>query len=115
MRRVPVGQLRERIRDIVTVSADDSLHRAAELMATHGISDLIAVQPETGFPVGVVSALGLTAVAASQPALYEGAPDRRAALVGMAFVTKDLSDDELSGLLIKGWSKQVDYLACASR
>ena len=63
----PVGQLRERIRDIVTVSADEGLHRAVELMATHGIGDLIAVQPETGFSVGVVSALGLTAVAASSP------------------------------------------------
>ena len=49
------------------MSADGGLYRAAELMATHGISDLIAVQPETGFSVGVVSALGLTAVAASGP------------------------------------------------
>ncbi len=54
-------------RDVVTIPTDEGLARAAELMATHGVSHLIAVQPETGAPVGVVSALGLTAVAAANP------------------------------------------------
>jgi CBS domain-containing protein len=52
-------------RDVVTIAADASLREAAEVMAGHGISHLVAVQPETGQPVGVISALGLTTVAAS--------------------------------------------------
>ena len=54
-------------RDVLTIPSDASLRDAADLMARHGVSHLIAVQPETGQPVGVVSALGLTTVAASSP------------------------------------------------
>jgi len=54
-------------RDVITIPANASLHEAAEVMAGHGVSHLIAVQPETDQPVGVVSALGLTMVAASSP------------------------------------------------
>ena len=49
---------------LVTVDTEASLERAAALMAEHGISHLIAVQPETQRPVGVVSARGIAAAAA---------------------------------------------------
>jgi CBS domain-containing protein len=51
--------------DLITVSAGESLARAAELMAQNQVSHLIATQPETGHPVGVISALGLTVVLAT--------------------------------------------------
>lgn len=50
---------------LVTVPADETLERAAELMSEHQVSHLMAVQPETGRPVGVISALGLAAVVAA--------------------------------------------------
>jgi CBS domain-containing protein len=50
--------------DLVTVASNESLVRAAQLMAEHGISHLLAVQPETGRPVGVISALGIANVIA---------------------------------------------------
>jgi AcrR family transcriptional regulator len=36
---------------------------------------------------------------------------RAAALVGLRFLMEDVVDDELAGLLVTGWTKQVDYLA----
>lgn len=54
-------------RDVLTIPSDASLRDAADLMARHGVSHLVAVQPETDQPVGVVSALGLTTVAAGSP------------------------------------------------
>jgi CBS domain-containing protein len=48
----------------VTVAADDSLARAAELMAEHEVSHLIVIQPHSGHPVGVLSALDLAGVLA---------------------------------------------------
>ena len=51
--------------DLVTVSVDESLETASKLMAEHGCTHLLAVQPETGQPAGVVSALGLAAVIAA--------------------------------------------------
>jgi CBS domain-containing protein len=53
--------------EVLTIPSDASLHEAAGVMAEHRVSHLIAVQPETGDPVGVVSAMGLTTVAASSP------------------------------------------------
>jgi CBS domain-containing protein len=50
--------------DLVTVEANESLVKAAQLMADHGVSHLVAVQPETGRPVGVISALGIANVIA---------------------------------------------------
>jgi CBS domain-containing protein len=50
---------------LVTVRADESLERAAKLMDEHRVSHLMAVQPETGRPVGVISALGLATVVAA--------------------------------------------------
>jgi AcrR family transcriptional regulator len=37
--------------------------------------------------------------------------DRAAALVGLRLLMEDVFDDQLAGLLIEGWTKQVDYLA----
>jgi CBS domain-containing protein len=51
--------------DLVTVSSGESLARAAELMAEHGVTHLIAVQPDTGQPAGVISARGIAAALAS--------------------------------------------------
>jgi CBS domain-containing protein len=51
--------------ELVTVSASESLEQAARLMDKHGVAHLVAVQPETGRPVGVISASGLAAVLAA--------------------------------------------------
>ena len=51
--------------DLVTVPVDESLETAAKLMSEHTCTHLLAVQPETGQPAGVVSALGLAAVLAA--------------------------------------------------
>jgi CBS domain-containing protein len=48
----------------VTVAADDSLERAAQLMAEHQVSHLVVIQPHSGNPVGVLSALDLAGVLA---------------------------------------------------
>jgi CBS domain-containing protein len=49
----------------VTVAADESLERAAQLMAEHQVSHLVVIQPHPGHPVGVLSALDLAGVLAS--------------------------------------------------
>jgi CBS domain-containing protein len=48
----------------VTVAADEPLERAARLMAEHGISHLVVIQPHSGNAVGVLSALDLAGVLA---------------------------------------------------
>lgn len=50
--------------EIVTVAADESLQRAAQLMAEHETSHLIVVQPQSGHPVGMLSTLDLAGVLA---------------------------------------------------
>ena len=50
--------------DPVTIPSNDSLGRAAEVMAEHGVTHLIAVQPEDGRPAGMISARGLAAALA---------------------------------------------------
>jgi len=50
--------------ELVTVRSSESLERAAELMAEHGVTHLIAVQPDTGQPAGVISARGIAAALA---------------------------------------------------
>jgi arabinose-5-phosphate isomerase len=42
--------------DPITVDSDATLDRAARLMAEHGISHLVVVQPRTDVPVGMISA-----------------------------------------------------------
>jgi CBS domain-containing protein len=48
----------------VTVPADDTLRRAAQLMAEHQVSHLVVIQRHSGHPVGVLSALDLAGVLA---------------------------------------------------
>jgi CBS domain-containing protein len=43
--------------EILTVKPEDSLERAAQLMAEHDVTHLVVVQPHSGNPVGIVSAL----------------------------------------------------------
>lgn len=45
--------------ELVTIRSDEPLARAAQLMTEHQVAHLVAVQPETGAPVGVVGTLGL--------------------------------------------------------
>ncbi len=51
--------------DVTTVPANESLAGAAKLMADRNCTHLLAVQPDTGRPVGVISALGLASVIAA--------------------------------------------------
>jgi CBS domain-containing protein len=48
----------------VSVAPDDSLERAGQLMAEHEVSHLVVIQPHSGHPVGVLSALDLAGVLA---------------------------------------------------
>jgi CBS domain-containing protein len=50
--------------ELVTVSPEDPLWRAARLMAEHGVSHLVVVQPHSGQPVGVLSTLDVAGVLA---------------------------------------------------
>ena len=50
--------------EVITVSPEDSLARAAQLMAEHDVTHLVAVQPHSGHPVGVLSALDVAGVIA---------------------------------------------------
>lgn len=43
--------------EVVTVSADESVDQAARVMCEHGLGHLIVVDPATGHPCGVLSAL----------------------------------------------------------
>jgi len=54
---------------VVTVRSDETLARAAQLMTEHGSAHLIAVEPGTRLPVGVLSTLDLARFAAE----WEGA------------------------------------------
>jgi CBS domain-containing protein len=51
--------------DVITIPSDAPLKRAAELMAEHGVTHLVAVEPDTGQPAGMISARGLADVLAS--------------------------------------------------
>jgi len=50
--------------EVQTVSPEDALERAARLMAEHGVTHLVVVQPHSGHPVGVVSALDVAGMLA---------------------------------------------------
>jgi CBS domain-containing protein len=50
----------------VVVSADESLRRAAQLMAEHRVSHLVAVDAASGYPRGVLSTLDVAAVYADR-------------------------------------------------
>jgi CBS domain-containing protein len=53
------------------IAPEETLHRAAQLMAEHEVTHLVVVDPETGKPVGVVSTLDLAFVLGgrAEPAL----------------------------------------------
>jgi CBS domain-containing protein len=51
--------------ELVAVSSNETLQRAAWVMADHGVTHLLAVDPDTGSPVGVISASGLVAALAA--------------------------------------------------
>jgi CBS domain-containing protein len=57
--------------EVVTVAPADTVHHAAELMAEHGVSHVIVVDPLMDRPVGVLSTLDVAAV------LTEGLPRPR--------------------------------------
>jgi CBS domain-containing protein len=50
--------------ELVTVNAEETLARAAQLMTEHQVSHLVVVQPASGHPVGVISTLDLAGVLA---------------------------------------------------
>ncbi len=50
--------------ELVTVSPEDALWRAARLMAEQSVSHLVVVQPHSGQPVGVLSTLDIAGVLA---------------------------------------------------
>jgi CBS domain-containing protein len=50
--------------DLVTIKSNEPLEAAAKLMAEHGISHLIAVQPDMDLPAGMISARDLAAALA---------------------------------------------------
>jgi CBS domain-containing protein len=45
----------------LAVSARESLHRAAQLMAEHGVAHLVVLDAAGGYPVGVLSTLDVAA------------------------------------------------------
>lgn len=48
--------------EVLVVSADESLCRAAQLMVEHGLNHLIVVDPASGHPSGIISTLDIAAV-----------------------------------------------------
>ena len=50
--------------ELLTLAADESLARAARLMAERGLAHVVVVQPHSGQPVGVLSTLDLAGVLA---------------------------------------------------
>lgn len=59
--------------ELITIRDDEPLEHAAQLMSEHGLTHLIAVQPTTGRPAGVVSALSLVGALAAPVVLAHGA------------------------------------------
>jgi CBS domain-containing protein len=50
--------------ELITIPSDEPLKRAAELMAEHSVTHLVAVQPDTEQPAGMISARGIAAALA---------------------------------------------------
>ena len=51
----------------LAVSSDESLQRAAQVMAEHRVAHLIVVDAASGYPVGVLAASDIAAVSARVP------------------------------------------------
>jgi CBS domain-containing protein len=47
--------------ETLTVSADEPLQNAAQLMSEHGVSHLVVVEGAGGYPLGVLSTLDIAA------------------------------------------------------
>jgi CBS domain-containing protein len=43
--------------EAVTISADERLDRAAQVMSEHAVAHLVVVDPEAHYPVGIISTL----------------------------------------------------------
>jgi len=56
----------------LSVSSDESLHRAAQVMAEHRVAHLIVVDAAGGYPVGVLAASDIAAVSAGAPSEASG-------------------------------------------
>lgn len=63
--------------EIVTVDADESVERAAQLMSEHDTAHLVVVAPISGEPVGVVSTLDVAALLAAEGAEESVVGDQR--------------------------------------
>jgi CBS domain-containing protein len=50
----------------LAVSADESIHRAAQMMTEHDVAHLIVVDAAGGYPVGVLATLDIAAVFADR-------------------------------------------------
>jgi CBS domain-containing protein len=70
--------------ELITIRDDEPLEHAAQMMSEHGLTHLIAVQPTTGRPVGVISALALVGALAPPIVLAHGAVHHPRALPPMA-------------------------------
>jgi CBS domain-containing protein len=46
----------------LTVSSDEPLRSAAQLMSEHGVSHLVVIDQASGYPLGVLSTLDIAAV-----------------------------------------------------
>ena len=51
--------------ETLTISADEPVRNAAQMMSEHGVSHLIVVDSAGGYPVGVVSTLDIATVYAN--------------------------------------------------
>ena len=51
--------------EAVTVSADERLQRAAQVMSEHSVAHLVVVDPEARYPVGIISTLDIASAYAS--------------------------------------------------
>jgi CBS domain-containing protein len=54
--------------EALTVSADEPLRNAAQMMSEHGVSHLLVVDAAGGYPVGVLSTLDVATAYADSPA-----------------------------------------------
>lgn len=54
--------LQAAVTEPVGVSADESLHRAAQVMSERGVSHLVVLDAANGHPVGILSTLDIAAV-----------------------------------------------------
>ena len=64
---VPLTALQAAVTEPLVVSADESPHRAAQLMSEHAVTHLIVLDAADGHPSGVVSSLDIAAEVGERP------------------------------------------------